>query len=123
MLNLTTQQLTKVEWRVACFCVIALSTLLPACKPDANDVRLADTAKALAKAADECLLDVRDRKLKYDKAPNCVDLRPLYVRHMEAGGFRPETPPQYALIAARAQATAWSARAMSEAGNVPVTIW
>ena len=123
MLNLIIRQRTHGKWSLACFWAVALSMSLAGCKPSANEAWLADTAKALAKAADECLIDVRDRKLKYDKAPNCMSLRPLYINHMEAGGFRPETPAQYALTAAQAQATAWSARAMSEAGNLPVTIW
>lgn len=106
-----------------CFFLFALTAPLAGCKPGASEVRLDETARALAKAADDCLLDVRDRKLKYDKSPHCNSLRTLYLQHLDAGGFRLETPPKYALIAAQAQATAWSARAMSEAGNVPVTIW
>ena len=106
-----------------CLFALALLATLAGCKPGADRARLEQTAKALAKTADGCLLDVRDRKLKYVKAPNCNALRPLYLQHLDAGGFRPETPAQYALIAAEAKATAWSARAISEAGNVPVVIW
>ena len=103
--------------------LLALSAALCGCQPDASQARLKDTATALAKAADACLLDVRDKKLKYDNSPQCDSLRSLYLQHLDAGGFRPETPAQYALIAAEAKATAWSARAISEAGNVPVVIW
>ena len=106
-----------------CVLVLALSAALCGCKPNASHRRLEETAKALAGTADACLVDVRDKKLKYDKSPNCEALRTLYLQHLDAGGFRPGTPAEYALIAAEAKATAWSARAVSEAGNVPVVIW
>ena len=111
------------KWLRGGLVLLALSAALCGCQPDANQVRLKDMATALAKAADACLLDVRDKKLKYDKSPQCDSLRSFYLQHLGAGGFRPETPAQYALIAAEAKATAWSARAISEAGNVPVVIW
>ena len=111
------------KWLRGGLVLLALSAALCGCQPDASQARLKDTATALAKAADACLLDVRDKKLKYDKSPQCDSLRSLYLQHLDAGGFRPETPAQYALIAAEAKATAWSARAISEAGNVPVVIW
>ena len=122
-LTITPREGLDGKWLRSGFVLLALSAALCGCKPDANQVRLKDTATALAKAADACLLDVRDKKLKYDKSPQCDSLRSFYLQHLGAGGFRPETPAQYALIAAEAKATAWSARAISEAGNVPVVIW
>jgi hypothetical protein len=103
-------------------CSVAFA-VLAGCGDGFDHARLEATASALAKASDECLIDVRDRKMKYDKSSVCNSLRPLYLKYMDAGGFRPQTPSQYALIAAQAQATAWNARAVSEAGNVPLTIW
>ena len=79
------------KWLRSGFVLLALSAALCGCKPDANQVRLKDTATALAKAADACLLDVRDKKLKYDKSPQCDSLRSLYLQHLDAGGFRPDT--------------------------------
>ena len=46
--------------------LLALSIALCGCQPDASQARLKDMATALAKTADACLLDARDKKLKYD---------------------------------------------------------
>ena len=101
--------------------IAATGSLVYACS--ANDGRLELTAKALSKAADECLLDVRDRKLKYETSPNCNSLHTLSMQHTEAGGFRSDTPAKYALMAAEARATAWAARAVSASGNPAISIW
>jgi hypothetical protein len=85
--------------------------------------RLELTANALSKSADECLLDVRDRGLKYETSSHCTSLKTLSMQHTEAGGFRSETPAKYALIAAEARATAWAARAVSASGNPAINIW
>ena len=68
---------TDGKWLTGGFLVLVLSAALCGCKPDANQVRLKDTATALVKAADGCLLDVRDKKLKYDNSPQCDSLRSL----------------------------------------------
>ena len=111
-------------WRLfrARVIVIAItSSLVYAC--GSNDGRMELTAKALSKAADECLLDVRDRKLKYETSPNCNSLRSFSMQHTEAGGFRSDTPAKYALTATEARATAWMARAVSASGNPAISIW
>ena len=89
----------------------------------ADNARLELSANALSKAADECLLDVRDRRMKYEKSPNCASLSTLSLQYIEAGGFRTETPAKYALIAEKARATAWIALATSESGNRLLRIW
>lgn len=101
--------------------VVAAGSLLYACGVDTGRLEL--TAKALAKAADECLLDVRDRKLTYEKSSSCSSLRTLSMQHTEAGGFRSDTPAKHALVAAEAHATAWAARAVSASGNPAISIW
>jgi hypothetical protein len=103
------------------FSLASVAVLMNGC--ELNDERLELTAKALRKAADECLLDVRDRRLKYEASPNCNSLRTLSMQHTEAGGFSLSTPPKYALIAAEARATAWAARAVSASGNPGISIW
>lgn len=99
----------------------AIGFFVYGCGPDG--ARLEATAKALSKAADECLLDARDRKLKHEASPSCNSLRTLSMQHTEAGGFGSDTPPKYALIAAEARATAWAARAVSASGNPAISIW
>ena len=101
--------------------IAATMSVLYACGSD--DGRLELTAKALSTAADQCLLDVRDRKLKYETSSSCNSLRTLSLQHTEAGGFRSETPPRYALMAAEARATAWAARAISASGDPALSIW
>jgi len=108
-------------FRARVILIAVTSSLVYAC--GSNDGRLELTAKALSKAADECLLDVRDRKLKYETSPNCNSLRTLSMQHTEAGGFRSDTPARYALMAAEARATAWTARAVSASGNPAISIW
>lgn len=100
-----------------------LSVLLSGCLDISDNDRLEITARALSDAADRCLLDVRDRKLKYDNALNCTALGALSMQYIEAGGFQTDTPAKYALIAEQARATAWTARAVSESGNPGIRIW
>ena len=88
-----------------------------------DNTRLELSANALSKAADECLLDVRDQRMKYKKSPNCVSLGALSTQYIEAGGFRNETPAKYALIAEKARTSAWIALATSESGNRLLRIW
>ena len=89
----------------------------------ADHTRLELSAKALSKAADECLLEVRDRKMKYDKSPSCTSLGTLSMQYIEAGGFKTNTPAKYELIAVQARETAWMALALSESGKPSLRIW
>jgi hypothetical protein len=89
-----------------------------------SDVRLKTTAEALAKGAEECLYDVRDRQLTYEKSPNCSALGALADQYIAAGGFRDDhyKNRSHAFIAESARMTAWMARATSGAGR-PLSIW
>lgn len=89
----------------------------------ADHARLEMSARTLSKSAEECLLDVRDRKMKYEKSPSCTSLGALSMQYIEAGGFTADTPAKYELIAAQARATAWVALAISESGNPLLRIW
>jgi hypothetical protein len=81
------------------------------------------TATALAKTADECLADVRDREMTFEKSPSCSSLRTIAAQHTKAGGFREDNPCKYALLEEQAGAKAWMALAMSEAGHPKLRIW
>ena len=89
----------------------------------ASGTSLDITATALAKTADECLADVRDRAMKYDKSPSCFSLKTIAAQHTKAGGFREDTPCKYTLLEEQAGAKAWMALAMSEAGHARLRIW
>ena len=81
------------------------------------------TAEALSKSADQCLLDVRDRKLKYETSPNCTALSALSMQYVEAGGFQDDPPPAYALTAEGARTRAWMALATSACDGCSLSIW
>jgi hypothetical protein len=100
-------------------CVLA-GLLVVGCE---KHVRLKTTAQALARGADECLSDVRDRRLTYETSRNCAALGALAMQYIEAGGFHDQNPSEHALIAERARTTAWTARATSLAGGRPLSIW
>ena len=93
------------------------------CQSGGSDERLQLTVKALSKTSEECLLDVRDRQLKYETSRNCLMLSVLADQYIEAGGFRADTPAKYNLIAAEARATAWAAQAVSVSGAAALKIW
>jgi hypothetical protein len=95
--------------------------LLGCQQPDS--ARLAAAVEAFSKAADECLLDIRDRSMKYDRSSNCSSLGTLSRLYIDAGGGSSETPLQYEIVFERARATAWIARAISETGDSSLRIW
>ena len=78
---------------------------------------------ALERGAEECLIDVRDNGLKYEKSPNCSGLKSLFNAYVRAGGMMPNEPTQSVLIAEQARTTAWNALAMSVSGDRTISIW
>ena len=84
-----------------------------------NNSRLEAAARAFSKAADECLLDVRDRKKRFETSSHCNSLSALSYQFIEAGGDTPE----YTLIGQEALTTAWKARAVSALGGGMVHLW
>jgi hypothetical protein len=102
---------------------IVLYSLILGCSSSSSHHKLAIAARALSDAADKCLLDVRDRRLKYESAANCMALDALAGQYIEAGGLDKNEPIEYRLIAETARATAWSARAISASGNPGLRLW
>ena len=74
-------------------------------------------------AANECLLDVRDRGQSWEASRNCASLSPLADAYIEAGGFSPDLPTGIQLREVTVQKTAWMARACSLPGGRGATIW
>jgi hypothetical protein len=103
--------------------VLALIFLYVAEAQTADHTSLELSAKAFSKGAAECLYDVRDRGLKYETSPNCNALGILSMQYIEAGGFNSDEPDRIALIAQKGLTTAWMARAISAAGNKPLSLW
>jgi hypothetical protein len=80
-------------------------------------------AISLSKGAEECLIDVRDKGLKYERSSNCVGLKGLFNAYARAGGMMPDEPTQSVLIAEQARTTAWNALAISASSDPTISIW
>jgi hypothetical protein len=80
-------------------------------------------AKEFSSAADHCLLDVRDHRLKFESSRSCRSLGPIHLRYVEAGGRAPNTPCRVELLVETGRATAWIALAVSKTGDPSLNIW
>jgi hypothetical protein len=72
-----------------------------------------EAASDFLSTTEACMLDVRDRGLKYETSRICQGLKGVSLRYIEEGGDLSSTPPQVALMAERGQTMAWMARALS----------
>ncbi len=88
-----------------------------------DDTKLELAATAFKNAAQECMLDVRDHRMKYNSSPACASLGTLSLQYLEAGGEDKNTPHKYALIAEQGRTMAWTALAISESGGKPLKLW
>lgn len=79
----------------------------------------------MARGADECFYDVRDRDLTWEESAHCQSLRALAQAYVELGGFsgRDEVDSVATLTAERARSAAWMARATSLAPGQSLSIW
>lgn len=105
--------------RVALPLLIAL--LIPACSP--NPSQLESIAIQLSDAANRCVIDVRDKGLKYENSDHCRSLGRIAQQYTSAGGLKDGAPPNADRIAERARARAWMALAISKSGDPALTIW
>jgi uncharacterized protein YceK len=80
-------------------------------------------AKALNARAEQCLLDVRDKKMKYDTSPNCKALGASSKTYIDAGGQLPDEPVETKLVAEQAVKMAWNAQAVSATSNPTISLW
>jgi hypothetical protein len=93
---------------------------LVSCREISSSQRVA--ADALTRAADACLIDVRDRDLAWERSTNCASLSSLADSYIALGGFQSE-PAEVRVIAEQARATAWMARTVSLPGGKGLSIW
>jgi hypothetical protein len=98
---------------------VAALLLLAGC----NDQQLEQAAKDFNKAAEACLLDVRNHLMKYEQSDHCTRLGKVSMRYVEAGGARSDTPARHALTAEEGRTMAWMARAISASGNPFIALW
>jgi hypothetical protein len=113
-----------MNYQIKMIPVFLLAFFVTGCFLNNKDEKLKNFAKALSKAADECLYDVRDSGFKYDKSPNCTSLGALSELYIEAGGWQNvNSLSEHARIANEALTTAWKARAVSASGDPSIRIW
>ena len=87
--------------------------------------KLEATANAFLNGTNECILDVRDRGLKYQNSINCAMLEKLSLAYLDAGGDAREGG-EPSVIYATAQSAlkyTWMARAISELGGGMQNVW
>jgi len=112
--------------------IIGVLTLTGCVDVVGRDVEIERVAMEFSLAADECLLDVRDRQIPFSNSNNCTkrlsNASMAYVSFSKVEIiYLDEAVPRFAYIAEGAKSVAWSAAALSNARfrNVePVTsIW
>ncbi len=81
------------------------------------------TANDFVKAADNCLLDVRDNQIKYKESRHCNELGRLHLKYLNNGGHEKNTPLELELKVSNAIGVAWSARAVSISGDPSISLW
>jgi hypothetical protein len=101
--------------------LLLLATLLAACSESKS--QLDDIAFELSTVANRCVVDVRDRGVKYDSSETCRSLGKIAQKYIDAGGFKDNAPARADRIAEAARARAWMALAISKTGDPNLTIW
>ena len=101
--------------------VLLLMSLLSACS--SGESQLDTIAVQLRDAVNRCVVDVRDRTLKYENSTNCRSLGRLAQQYVAAGGFKESAPCRADRVAETARARAWMALAVSKTGDPNLSIW
>lgn len=100
---------------------LLLLSLLSACSSGESDL---DTiAVQLRDAVNRCVVDVRDRGVKYETSTNCRSLGRIAQQYVASGGFKDSAPCRADRIAESARARAWMALAVSKTGEANLSIW
>jgi len=114
------------------FALPGLLTLTGCVDVVGRDLEIEAVAKRFSKAAEQCLLDVRDRNIPYSRSRNCTqrlsETSEAYINISKVKLiYWDEAVPRYAYIAENAKSVAWSAAALSNAiyrNTEPVTsLW
>jgi len=85
-----------------------------------SEASIEKAANEFSKAAEACLLDVRDKQIPYSKSTNCkarlFRTSKAYINHPGVElVYDGDVIPKHAYIAANAKIMAWSAAALSNA--------
>lgn len=100
---------------------LLLLSLLSACS--SGESELDTIAVRLRDAVNRCVVDVRDRGVKYESSTNCRSLGRIAQQYVASGGFKDNAPCRADRIAESARARAWMALAMSKTGEANLSIW
>src|SRR5262249_30346352 len=101
--------------------LLLLGSLTSACS--SSDSRLEGVAHELSDAANRCLADVRDSRVKFDDFAACRSMGQLAKQDIDTGGFRDSAACRADRMAESARARAWMAMAFSKAGDANLNIW
>jgi hypothetical protein len=88
-----------------------------------KDTQLDSIARELEATVNRCVVDVRNKTLKYDTSPNCRALSDIAKQYIAAGGLKQSAPCVADRIAEGAHAKAWMALAVSKTGDPNLVIW
>jgi hypothetical protein len=101
--------------------LVSLALLAPGCSSETSP--LDSIAGQMSGAANRCVADVRDRKVKYESSESCRALGRLAQQYIAAGGLKDSAPSRADRIAESARARAWMALAISKTGDPNLSIW
>lgn len=106
------KKLITTRTKVAAF--LPIYFVLGSCSLFGPSETLKATSKALLAASEQCVYEVRDKNLKYEKAPSCMALDALSQQYINAGGGQSDAPVEVEIDFERARVHAWMALALSE---------
>ena len=101
--------------------LFSLLLLIAGCSSESSE--LDSIANQLNEAVNRCMIDVRDRQIKYETSENCRGLSRIARQYISAGGLKDNAPARADRIAERARARAWMALAISKTGDPHLSIW
>ena len=101
--------------------LFSLLLLIAGCSSESSE--LDSIANQLNDAVNRCMIDVRDRQIKYETSENCRGLSRIARQYISAGGLKDNAPARADRIAERARARAWMALAISKTGDPHLSIW
>jgi hypothetical protein len=106
--------------KTASIFAMGIALLAAACS---KDTQLDSIARELEATVNRCVVDVRNKTLKYDTSPNCRALSDIAKQYIAAGGLKQSAPCVADRIAEGAHAKAWMALAVSKTGDPNLVIW
>ena len=102
---------------------LSVAGLLGSCTASDSHEKLRIAALSLNNSSIACVEEVKALKVQYEAAPSCLALKALARTYADLGGFGGNIPRDIEVVAERARAYAWMARAIATSGNPSIEIW